>query len=237
MGYLAYEAATLLDGHPAPEPDDAPCPPIGLLRDRPRGGVRPLAAAAHPDRARPGGRLRRRRRAPSTTWPRGSRRPRRPALAPSVSPQGSLDAGEAEHARRAATGDGLGVQGAHPGRRHLPGRSLAAGVVRRAGRRVPDLPAAPRDEPCAVHVLRADARDGAGRLVARAARPRRGPARLRAPDRRHPPARADRDPRPAPRARAARRPEGAGGARDARRPGPQRPRSRLRRRARSGRPS
>jgi anthranilate synthase component 1 len=31
MGYVAYEAATLLDGHPVPRPDDAPCPPIGLL--------------------------------------------------------------------------------------------------------------------------------------------------------------------------------------------------------------
>jgi anthranilate synthase component 1 len=31
MGYLAYEAADLLDGHPAPAPADAPCPPIGLL--------------------------------------------------------------------------------------------------------------------------------------------------------------------------------------------------------------
>jgi anthranilate synthase component I len=31
MGYLAYEAAGLLDGHPAPEAGDAPCPPIGLL--------------------------------------------------------------------------------------------------------------------------------------------------------------------------------------------------------------
>ena len=31
MGYLAYEAAALLDGHPAPEPADAPCPPVGLL--------------------------------------------------------------------------------------------------------------------------------------------------------------------------------------------------------------
>ncbi len=31
MGYLAYEAAALLDGHPAPEPASAPCPPIGLL--------------------------------------------------------------------------------------------------------------------------------------------------------------------------------------------------------------
>jgi anthranilate synthase component I len=31
MGYLAYEAAALLDGHPAPHPSDAPCPPVGLL--------------------------------------------------------------------------------------------------------------------------------------------------------------------------------------------------------------
>jgi anthranilate synthase component 1 len=31
MGYLAYEAAHLLDGHPAPSPQEAPCPPIGLL--------------------------------------------------------------------------------------------------------------------------------------------------------------------------------------------------------------
>jgi anthranilate synthase component 1 len=31
MGSLAYEAATLLDGHPAPAPDAAPCPPISLL--------------------------------------------------------------------------------------------------------------------------------------------------------------------------------------------------------------
>ncbi len=31
MGSLAYEAAALLDGHPAPHPDEAPCPPIGLL--------------------------------------------------------------------------------------------------------------------------------------------------------------------------------------------------------------
>ncbi|GIU96440.1 MAG: anthranilate synthase component I [Actinomycetota bacterium] len=31
MGYLAYEAAELLDGHPAPRADEAPCPPIGLL--------------------------------------------------------------------------------------------------------------------------------------------------------------------------------------------------------------
>jgi anthranilate/para-aminobenzoate synthase component I len=31
MGYASYEAATLLDGHPVPHPDEAPCPPIGFL--------------------------------------------------------------------------------------------------------------------------------------------------------------------------------------------------------------
>jgi anthranilate synthase component I len=31
MGYLAYEAAALLDGHPTPRAADATCPPIGLL--------------------------------------------------------------------------------------------------------------------------------------------------------------------------------------------------------------
>ena len=31
MGYLAYEAASMLDGHPVPSVEAAPCPPIGLL--------------------------------------------------------------------------------------------------------------------------------------------------------------------------------------------------------------
>ncbi|MGZ8623491.1 MAG: anthranilate synthase component I family protein, partial [Actinomycetota bacterium] len=31
MGYVAFEAAELLDGHPVPDPASAPCPPIGLL--------------------------------------------------------------------------------------------------------------------------------------------------------------------------------------------------------------
>jgi anthranilate synthase component 1 len=31
MGCLSYEAAELLDGHPVPHADQAPCPPIGLL--------------------------------------------------------------------------------------------------------------------------------------------------------------------------------------------------------------
>ena len=31
MGYVAFEAATLLDGHPVPDPSSAPVPPIALL--------------------------------------------------------------------------------------------------------------------------------------------------------------------------------------------------------------
>jgi anthranilate synthase component 1 len=94
MGYLAYEAANLLDGHPAPEPNDAPCPPVGLLvidravvfdhwRQRliliahvPAGGYDDGVRAVHDLAARI---------ASAET----------PALASSVSPQGSLDAGEA----------------------------------------------------------------------------------------------------------------------------------------------
>jgi anthranilate synthase component I len=94
MGYLAYEAATLLDGHPAPEPNDAPCPPVGLLvidravvfdhwRQRliliahvPTGGYDDGVRAVHDLAARIAS-------------------AEAPALAPSVSPQGSPDAGEA----------------------------------------------------------------------------------------------------------------------------------------------
>ncbi len=65
MGYLAYEAATLLDGHPVPRPEEAPCPPISLwVIDRavvfdhwrqrlvlvahaPRGGYGAAVAAVH----------------------------------------------------------------------------------------------------------------------------------------------------------------------------------------------
>ena len=125
--------------------------------------------------------------------------------------------------------DRVGVQGAHPCRGHLSRRALAAGDVRRARRRLPDLSTAPRHEPGALHVLRADAGDGAGGVVARTARSRRGPARVGAPDRRDPAARADRDPRPAPGARAARRSEGAVRARDAGGPRPQRSRTGVRR--------
>jgi anthranilate synthase component 1 len=94
MGYLAYEAATLLDGHPTPEPTGAPCPPIGLLvidravvfdhwRQR-------LILVAH---------------VPAGAYGEGVRAVHDlaariasadvPPLAPSISPRGSLDGGEA----------------------------------------------------------------------------------------------------------------------------------------------
>ena len=202
---------------------------------RPRRRVRPLAATAHPGRARAGRRLRR-----GGGRGRGARREGRGGRASPAAARrdrARRHARGGEHGRRALPRDRRELQGAHPGRRHLPGRAVAARDVPRARRRLPDLPPPARDEPRPVHVLRADARDGAGRLVAGAARAGRRPARLGATDRRHAPARADRDPRPAARTRAARRSEGTGGARDARGPGPQRPRPRVRRRAPSGRPS
>ena len=235
MGYLAYEAATLLDGHPAPEPADAPCPPIGLLVvDRAvvfdHWRQRLILVAHVPKGAYDDG-----VRAVRTGRPDRVGRDARPgSVGPARRPAGG---GRGQHARRGLPVDRVGVQGAHPGRRHLSRRALAAGDVPRARRRLPDLPAAPRHEPGAVHVLRADARDGAGRVVAGTARPRRGTARVGAADRRDAAARADRDPRPAPRARAAGRPEGAGRARDARGPGPERSRAGSASRAPSGRPS
>ena len=178
MGYLAYEAAGLLDGHPAPEPDDAPCPPIGLLVidravvfDHWRQRlilVAHVPAGGYDDgvRARP-----RPRRAD-----RVGRDPRARAVCLAA---GLPDAGEANMPDEGYRWTVSRVQGAHPGRRHLPGRSVAARDVRRARRRLPDLPPPPRDEPGAVHVLRPDAGDGARRLVAGAARARGGTARVR----------------------------------------------------------
>ena len=119
MGYLAYEAAGLLDGHPAPA-GDAPCPPIGLLvidravvfdhwRQRlilvahvPAGGYDAGVGAVHELAARI-----------------ASAEP--PAPAPADTPEGPWTRG-GEHARRALPLDIVGVQGAHPRRRHLPRR-------------------------------------------------------------------------------------------------------------------
>ena len=228
MGYLAYEAASLLDGHPAPEPGDAPCPPIGLLvidravvfdhwRQRliliahvPAGGYDDGVRAVHDLAARI---------ASAET----------PALAPSVSPQGSLDAGEAnmpdegyrwtvsafkEHILAGDIYQGVpsrrvafaAPDGGFPIYRRLRVTNPAPYMffVRMLGVEL----AGSSPEP----LVRVE-----GRRVS--ARPIAGPG-----------PRGNRDPRSAAGTRAARRPEGAGGARDAGGPRPQRSRPRVRRR-------
>ena len=155
MGYLAYEAATLLDGHPAPHAGDAPCPPIGLLRDRPCGGVRPLAAAAAPGRARSRAGLRR-----GVARARGARRPVAAAAPPPLAPRRPTRRGDGdgEHGRRAVPRDRRSFK------EHILAGDIFQGVPSRrvsfpaADGRFPDLPASARVEPRAVHVLRADAR-------------------------------------------------------------------------------
>ena len=188
MGYLAYEAATLLDGHPAPEPADAPCPPIGLLvidravvfdhwRQR-------LILVAH---------------VPAGAYDEGVRSVRDlaariasaqvPALAPSVPLNGPLVEGDANMPDEGYRWTVSAFKEHILAGDIYPRRAVSAGHVRRARGRLPHLSAAPRHEPGAVHVLRADARDGACGVVARTARARRGPARVGAPDRRDPAAR------------------------------------------------
>ena len=99
---------------------------------------------------------------PSRRWPTASTWPPRPSC-PGSGRYGR-DRGRAEHARRALPRDRGVVQGAHPRRRHLPGRAVETGHVPRARRRVRDLPAAAGREPRALHVLRADVGHRVGRL-------------------------------------------------------------------------
>ena len=178
MGYVSYEAATLLDGHPAPHPDEAPCPPIGVARDRPCGRVRPLAAAAGAGRPHA-------RRTATTgvgkrcrSWPRRSpRRPRSrcsrpPARRASRTARPNMD-------DEAVPLDRLGVQGAHPGRRHLPGGAVATGDVRRPDGGLPIYRRLRVTNPAPYMFFLRHAGDGARRFLAGTARPRRRAARHR----------------------------------------------------------
>ena len=177
MGYLSYEAAALLDGHPAPDPGRGTVSADRADGDRPGRGVRPLAAAAAPGRARRPRRLRRgggRARGPRR---RGSRRPAPPPLAGRSGPGAPGDAPASPTWPTSATG-----RSSARFKEHILAGDIFQGVP---SRRVsfpapeggfPDLPAAPRHEPRPVHVLRADARHGARRLLARAARAGRGAA-------------------------------------------------------------
>ena len=204
--------------------------------DRSRGGVRPLAATAHPGRTRARRPLRRRRGGRRGPGRAGVER-RASVARPGRRPRRGARRGRVQHGGRGLPMDRLGLQGAHPGRGHLPRGALPPGLVPGSRRWLPDLPATARDEPRALHVLRSHAGHGAGRLVAGTAGAGGGATRLHPADRGNPPTRADRDARPTAGARAPRRPQGAGRARDAGRSRPQRYRPGLRGRDRFAPPS
>ena len=106
------------------------------------------------------------RRRWSTSWPGRCR------TCPSPPPADELDrAARRSRPRRCADvvpARGRGGAGAHPRRRHLPGRARPALRPRRTGRPVRRVPGAAPGEPVAVHVLPAPSRGDARRLVARA---------------------------------------------------------------------
>ena len=143
-------------------------------------------------------------------------------------------AADLEHHAGRIQRDGRARQGIHRGRRHLPGRAVAAlrGAVR--ARAVRALSRAAPGQPGAVPVLPRFRRLRGRGLEpgdpgARARRHRHGP-----PDRRHAPARRDPARGQGAGGRAARRSEGARRAPDAARPRPQRCRPRRRDRQREG---
>ena len=120
-------------------------------------------------------------------------------------------------------------EGAHPGRRRVPDRPLAAGGAPDRRLRARALPLAPPHQPLALPLPARAGRRLARRLLAGDAGQARRHARVPQPDRR------DDDARRGRRGGAARLREGQGRARDARRPRPQRPLARVRARQRARR--
>ena len=113
------------------------------------------------------------------------------------------------------------LQGAHPRRRRVPDRAVAARRAADVGDGARDLPRPAADQPVAVHVPARARGVRAGRLLTRDAREARGDARVAEPDRGNDRGRRRR------RGAAPRLREGPGRARDARRPRAQRPLARL----------
>ncbi len=204
IGYLGYDVVREVEHLPDVPPDDlghadAVMSVIGQLvaydhwrqrvvLDRQRAGPRgrrPTPSSTPSTTARSPG---------STTWPQAGTRP---IDEPLVEPPTADDAAarralDARH--RLVLPGGRGRPRAHPGRRHLPGRAVAALRLRPAGRAVRRLPGPPPGQPQPLHVLRAPARAVAGGGVARAdgaghRRHGRCPARSPAPAAAAPPTR------------------------------------------------
>ena len=228
MGYLAYEAAALLDGTPGAAPGRCAVPSDRTPGDRPGGGLRPLAATAHPGGARARGRTTTRASQHSRSSPIGSRMPSTPPLATVQSPRPWAPARRTCRTRTIATSSPRSRSTSSPATstRACPSRRVsfdAAGGGFPIYRRLRVSNPAPY-----MFFLRMLGPDHVMELAGSSPEPlvrvedRRVSRPARSPGTR--PARSDRGTRPAARARAPRGPEGASGARDARRPRPQRPR-------------
>ena len=186
------------DGHGIPE-----------SRTRRRRDARPLRPRRR-RRPRSSPATRRRSQAGSTRASRGT-----------ASPRGDARRRCAASRPRALRGDGADGQGAHPRRRRLPVRSLAARRATDVGVAARRLPRAAPRQSVAVPVPARPRRDRPRRLVARAARRLRRRPGQPLPDRRNDGAHRGR--RRAPPVVG----EGPGRARDARRPRPERSVARL----------
>ncbi len=164
---------------PTSRPTTVGLPDAVHVDHRRAGGVRPLAPAGHAHRQRAGSRPAPTDAELDAAYDEAVARldqlaadGARPLDEPLVEPPDPDDDAARGHARRWAPTlyrrGGRGGQGAHPRRRHLPGRAGAAVRPRARRRPVRRLPGAAPGQPEPVHVLRAPARADAGRLVARA---------------------------------------------------------------------
>ena len=164
VGYLGYDVVREVEHLPTRAGRSDRLARRGARAHRSRHRVRPLPPAALPDRERLPRAGRRRRRDRHRVRPRReparrsrgrarrarcrTRRRRRRTTSSASCRRSPRTFGSA----RVPAG-GRGGAGAHPRRRHLPGRARAAVRSRRSLRAVRRVPRAPAGEPVAVHVL------------------------------------------------------------------------------------